>query len=250
MTSKLSQDARDAGALGKFPDFPPRDDMQNSLHLDDDAHQAALRRHFGNNPTTIVLSEIPVRWTPGQQEGHRIPDLLISFKVDRTLAVEQSGYSIRDQGKPPDFVLEIASPSTARQDYTDKRLDYAGFGIPEYWRVDPSGGDHYGAPIAGDRLVDGEYHTVDIEEVEPDHLHGYSEILNLHLCWHNGRLRWFDPETQSHLLTLDEESEARIEEREARMAEREARIEEREARMAAEARVRELEAELGDRQQS
>ena len=55
--------------------------MQNSLHLDQSAHQATLRRHFGNNDTTIVLSEIPVRWSPGQTEGHRIPDLLIAFGI-------------------------------------------------------------------------------------------------------------------------------------------------------------------------
>ena len=109
MTSKLTQQTQDAGTLEKFPDFPPRDDIQNSLHLDDPAHQATIRRHFGNNDATIVLSEIPVRRSPRQQEGHRIPDLLIAFGVDRALAVNQKGYSIGDQGKPPDFVLEIAS---------------------------------------------------------------------------------------------------------------------------------------------
>ena len=237
MTSRPSRDASDAGTLEKFPDFPPREDMQNSLHLDDDAHQAILRRHFGNNPATVVLSEIPVRSTPSQREGHRIPDLLISFDVDRALAVEQNGYSIQDQGKPPDFVLEIASSNTAEEDNTDKRDDYAGFGIPEYWRFDPTGGDRCGAAIAGARLVGGIYQAVDIEEVEPGHLHGHSEVLGLHPCWHDGRLRWYDPETQGHLLTLDEESEAHIAEREGRIAEREGRI-------AAEARIRELEAEL------
>ena len=26
------------GPAGKFPEFPPRDDMENSIHLDDPAH--------------------------------------------------------------------------------------------------------------------------------------------------------------------------------------------------------------------
>ena len=132
------------------------------LHLDDPAHQAALRRHFGNNDTTIVLSEIPVRRIPSQQEGHRVPDLLIAFGVDRTLAIEQKGYSIRDQGKPPDFVLEIASESTGEEDYTGKRRDYAAFGIPEYWRFDSSGGQRHSSPLAGGRLVEQTYQPVDI----------------------------------------------------------------------------------------
>ena len=258
MTSKLTRQTEDAGKLEIFPDFPPRDDMQNSLHLDQPAHQATLRRHFGSYDTTIVLSEIPVRRIPGQQEGHRIPDLLIAFGVDRAFAVEQRGYSIRDQGKPPDFVLEVASPSTGREDYTGKRNDYAAFGIPEYWRFDPSGGLHHSVPLAGDRLVEGAYQPVEIQEMGPAHLHGYSDVLGLDLCWEDGRLRWWDPATQSYLLTFDEERDVRIAEAEARAAAEaradsaEARADsaeartgrEQEGRTAAEARVRELEAEL------
>ena len=157
LTNKLTRQTTDAGKLEIFPDFPPRDDMQNSLHPDQPAHQATLRRHFGSDDTTIVLSEIPVRWSPGQTEGHRIPDLPIAFDIDFNLAVEQMGYSIRDQGKPPDFVLEIAFPSTGQRDYTGKRNDYVAFGIPEYWRFDPSGVQHHDAPLAGDLLVEGTY---------------------------------------------------------------------------------------------
>ena len=247
MTSRLSQHARDLATLEKFPEFPPRDDMQNALHLYDDGHQAVLRRHFGIIDTMIILSEIPVRLTPGQREGHRIPDFLIAFDVDRPLAVEQNGYSIRHQGKPPDFVLEVASLTTRNEDLTNQRRDYANFGIPEYWRFDPTGGSRYGDPIAGDRLVDGTYHPVEILEIEPEHLHGYSQVLGLHLCWDHGILRWFDPTAGQHLMTLSEESDARIAEQNARITEQNARIAEREARIAAEARVRELEEQLGAR---
>ena len=186
MTSRLTQQTTGIGKLEKFPNFPPRDDMQNSLHLDRPAHQAALLRHFGGTETVIVLSEIPVRQSLGQRAGHRIPDLLIAFGVDFNLAVEQKGYSIRDQGKPPDFVLEIASESTGQEDYTGKRNDYAAFGIPEYWRFDPSGGFHHGASLPGDRLTKGTYQPFDILEIAPNHLHGHSDVLNLNLCWKNG----------------------------------------------------------------
>ena len=121
MTSRLGQRAPGSGVLETFPDFPPRDDLQNTLHLYDDGHQAILRRYFGETETTIIFSEVPVRWNPSQRAGHRIPDFMIAFNVDRSMVAEQNGYSIRDQGKPPDFVLEVASLTTRNRDLTDKR---------------------------------------------------------------------------------------------------------------------------------
>ncbi len=244
MTSKLRNQGKDTRTLEVFPDFPPRDDMQNALHLYEDGHQTILRRHFGVNETTIILSEVPVRWTPSQRQGHRIPDFLIAFDVDRPMLVQQNGYSISDQGKPPDFVLEVASIRTAENDVTGKRRDYANFRIPEYWRFDPTGGERYGDPIAGDRLVDDTYQAVQMIEIEPDHFHGRSEVLNLDPCWDHGKLRWFSSSTGQHLLLIAEELEALASERQARMAEQEALASERQARISAEARVRELEERL------
>ena len=261
MTSRPKQSAGHAATLEKFPDFPPRADLQNSLHLHDDAHQAALRQHLGNFETTIVLSEVPVRWTPGQQEGHRIPDLLVAFEVNRAQAIEQNGYSIRDQGKPPDLVLEVASETTGEADTGDKRRDYAAFGIPEYWRFDPTGGGRHDAAMGGDRLADGEYQPIDIVKVDEDRYWGHSDTLNLDLCWEYGALRWYDPVSQRYIATYDDQAEARAAaegqanvERDARAA-AEAQLsateadldDERRARLAAEARVRELEEELRSR---
>ena len=38
------------------------------------------------------------------------PDLLVALRADPETYRENNGYIISDQGKPPDFVLEIASP--------------------------------------------------------------------------------------------------------------------------------------------
>ncbi len=37
-----------------------------------------------------------------------------------------------------DLVVEIVSPDNPERDTTEKRADYAGAGIPEYWIVDPT----------------------------------------------------------------------------------------------------------------
>ena len=140
MTSRPFQQTPATGPAGKFPEVPPRDDMQNSIHLDDPAHQAVLRRHFGTSDTIIVLGEVPIGRNLRQRQGLRVPDLLVAFGVDRAGIISQRGYSIEEQGKPPDFVLEIACENTGQDDYTEKRYAYAAFGVPEYWRFDPSGG--------------------------------------------------------------------------------------------------------------
>ena len=155
-------------------------------------------------------------------------------------------------------MLEVASPTTGRRDYTDKRRDYERYGVVEYWRFDPSGGEYHDAALAGDRLVDGVYQPIDIEEMGEGRLRGYSESLGLYVCWEEGMLRFFDPETETYLRS-HAESEARAETAEARAdeersgrmaAEAHAEIaearsqEEAAARRSAEARAAELEAEL------
>ena len=221
MTNKLTHLATTDEKLEVFPDFGPRDDMQNYYHLYLEGHPAMLVQHFSNRENTAVMGEVPIGWRTSRTP--RIPDLTIAFNVSQSVILARNGYSIEENGKPPDFVLEVASPTTARNDYGRKRQDYAAFGIPEYWRFDPTGGRRYDAALAGDRLVDGAYQPIDLVHTDADRLWGHSDVLNLAVCWEYGRLRWWDPATQSYLQTHDEEAEAR---------------------RAAEARVRELEEEL------
>ena len=219
MTSKQILTDATEGGLERFPDFPPRDDMQNPIYLHRPTHIAALDIHFGNSPTTLVMGEVPVSWS-AQREGTRIPDLLIAFDVDREVILHQrAGYSIDREGKAPDFALEVASPTTGATDITAKRLDYQRFGIPEYWRYDPSGGLYHGTALAGDRLVDGVYSPIEIEWLAERQCRGFSQVLGLYLCWEDGYLRWYNPETGSYLPTLDEETSRA--DREALRADRE-----------------------------
>ena len=57
-----------------------------------------------------------------------------------------------------------------------KRDYYATFGIPEYWRFDETG-EHYGDRLAGERLVDGAYEPIEIEQLAGDILQGRSDVL-------------------------------------------------------------------------
>ena len=152
-------------------------------------------------------------------------------------------------GKPPDWVLEIGSASTGREDVGRKRQIYARIGIPEYWRFDPTEkGEYHGQRLAGDRLVAGVYEPIELTTAPDGLLKGYSEILGLSLCWAGGWPRLYDPATDTYLENWREVWDAREAERTAReVAEAQAAVEQA-ARLAAEARIRQLEAELRRRQ--
>ena len=230
--------SREAETPDRFPDFPPRDDMQNWRYLYRPGILNSLSIYLAETlPGATVMCEVPVAPSLSARHRIRIPDLSVTLDGDGDLVEEQGGYAIDSQGKPLDFALEIASLTTGETDYTDKRLDYEEFGVREYWRFDSTGGEFHDAPLAGDRLVDGRYRPIEIVE-EPDGLlWGYSEVLGVELCWDEGILRLRDPRTGEFLWTPEELNEAYLA--------AEARADkERAARETAEARIAEMEAEL------
>ena len=285
MTTMPAVQSSQATGCVRLPDPPEPEDMNNNifLHIPGNSHHLAM--HLGSEDTTIITGDAYISRAPTSSRlGLFHPDLLIAFSVNPAASQDRNGYVISEQGKPPDFVMEIASPSTGRRDVTVKRDGYAALGIPEYWRFDDSGGRHHGAPLAGDRLVYGIYQSVLIDQIDHDTYQGYSAVLDLYLRWEEGKLGWYDPATGRHITRFSDEREARIEaqaqaatEQEARVraqahaaaerdraeTEREARVEaqaraatEREARIeaearaaTAEARARELEAEIRRRKQ-
>ena len=217
----------------RLPDPPePTPDMTSFNHLSANGNVHHLRHHFGSPDTTLVAGEHYISAAPTRDmAGLRYPDLLIAFGVNPAAYYRSNAYIIAEQGKPPDFVLEIASRSTGGADTGAKRYDYAALGITEYWRFDETG-EHHGARLAG-----GEYHPIRIDEIAEGVLEGYSGALGLNLRWVQGRLEWHDPATGRHIPTFDAER-SRADAAQYR-ADRE-----RVARRYAEARLRELETEL------
>ena len=253
MTTNATVPTRKTGQLLRFPDFPPRDDMQNWIYIYDDAVATSLKAFLRRNrtPNAIVANEVPVGPNLSARAGIRIPDLMVIFDGELELMLEQRGYEIAQQGKPPDFALEVASPTTGVVDYTAKRTDYERFGVSEYWRFDPSGGEYHDAPLAGDRLVDGRYERIPVEETGDGAIRGYSEALGLYLYWLDGELQFHDPETNTFLRTWDdletiaETAEAQVQVESARADSEAARANSEAARAErAETRLAELEAEL------
>ena len=264
-TPKASAKTSPAPGRFRFPDPPDHrpedrpDKMTNFKRMSRTSNVYLLAEYLGNPETTLVAGEqyLSSEFTRNLAEV-RYPDLLVAFGVDPAAYDDSNAYVIAEQGKPSDFVLEVASPSTWREDVGPKQADYAAIGVGEYWRFDETG--RYGGRLYGARLVDGEYVAIEIAELPDGSLQGYSPALGLYLRWEGsglapyrsgpagglerGELAFHDPATGRRIATLaDERARAAVAEAELSL-EREARAA-AEAELAAErARVRELEARL------
>ena len=201
-----------------MPDPPERDPDEVTAfdHIYQHGNNRYLALHLGNLETTLVVAD---KWIVASPEYNRSrarrPDLLVAFGVSPEDYRASNGYIVTEQGKPPDFVMEVASPSTAEVDTGAKREDYAALGIREYWRFDETG-DHHGDRLAGDILEEGAYRPMPIEEIAPGVLQGNSPALNLNIRWDHGQLVWWDPAAEAPILTY-EDQQRRADEAEARV---------------------------------
>ena len=217
-----------------------------------------LRVHFENLPNAHVNGNTLIYYREGYPQVRVSPDCYVVFDISMESIERNNNYQIWQVGKPPDFVLEIGSPSTARHDLRGKRDLYANLNIPEYWMHDATGGDFYGEPLIGLRLVEGEYRRIELTREPGGMVRGHSPILGLDLCWDDGRLRFYDPAAGEWLLDRSE-TKARAEAAEALVESERVRAESERARAeservraeaervraeSAEARLAEMEAEL------
>ena len=190
-----------------------------------------LAERYEDSPDVFVSSGGFVFYNPENGNQRVAPDCYIAFGVDvKGIFENLPNYWIWEVGKPPDFVMEVASKSTADRDLGAKRELYEQLGIAEYWRLDPTGGTLYGQPLAGERLVDGKFAPYGMETGAEGAVRGYSALLDVVFCWDGREFDALDPKT-GRTIGKREAAEARAE------AERRSRLE-------AEAELARLRAEL------
>ena len=232
--------------LFRLPDPPEKhpNDMTSFKHLAVNGNAYHLAVHLGNPDTTLVTGERYMALRPSRYNaGSHRPDLLVAFDVDPALYEANNGYIIDEQGKAPDFVLEIASRHTGHIDVGEKRAAYEALEILEYWRFDETG-QYHGTRLAGDRLEDGRYKPIDIDALSAEVEQGYSAALNLYLRWQGGELALHDPATGRPIVTLEDERLRADREQTRADREQAGRIQAETRAAAAEARVSEMEEQL------
>ena len=220
-----------------------------------------LRYHFRGRRDVYVSGNLLLYYQEGNPRAAVAPDVFVVLGV---VNADRSSYKLWEERKGPDFVLEITSRTTHREDQGRKRKLYRSLDVREYWQYDPTG-DYLEPPLQGLELSAGEYRGLPGRELADGTLALASGVLDLELRLTERGLRFHDPETGQDLSNLAETDEARQRERQARERERQARQaaetrlaqetaarqqeslarqQEALARAAAEARVAELEALL------
>jgi hypothetical protein len=120
-----------------------RDDEEQDEPLAGQDHRLTIDAiyHALNNrlasAACFVAAELRVHRDPRNQRDYREPDVLVALGVpDRV----RERYVIAEEGKAPDLVVEVLSPSSIENsDLDDKKKWYAKEGVREYVVVDPSG---------------------------------------------------------------------------------------------------------------
>ena len=105
----------------------------------------ALRVYFGAREDVYVPGDLLIYYEEGNPRVSVAPDAFVVFGVEDRVRMN---YKVREEGKGPEFVLEVASRSTWREDVGRKLGVYAGLGVREYFLYDPRGGVP-GAAVAG-----------------------------------------------------------------------------------------------------
>jgi Uma2 family endonuclease len=113
--------------------------MPSVAHEQARAQTTALLRSVAS-ATDLVASELAVLFNMHDLRDHLVPDILVALDVgelDPAYGILRRQYRIWDEGKPPDLIVEYASPTTVRNDNLGKKEDYAAMGVQEYVQFDP-----------------------------------------------------------------------------------------------------------------
>ena len=239
-------------------EYPERQWIAQSVWHGDATRLAtnALRSCFRDREDVLVAMELVVYYQRGDNTAWLRPDVQVVFGVAR--GGNRSTYKVWEEGKVADFVLEVASPSTAKHDARYKAGEYARIGVREYWRLDPEG-TLMGTALEGYAATGGRYEPVEAVEVSGRGRRLRSRVLGLDL---RSRKRdgatvlvFADPQTGEEFDGALEEAERRRQiaedqasaERDRADAERDRANAERDRANAAEDRVRVLEERLRSR---
>ena len=231
-----------------------------------------LEQHFKDVPNVVVEGDMFMYYAQGEADERRVhgrrvgkyvaPDVFVVLGHDLG---RRSTYKLWEEGKPPDFAMEVISPSSELRNRRDKKALYSRIGVQEYFLFQPDE-QRSGPRLVGYTLRGGAYQELGPDPALPGADSVLSEVLGVSLRPEGAFLRVRDQrsgkdylkgvESQYELEAKDvaiaksEQRVARAEQRAEREAAARVKSEQRAEREAAarrslEARLAELEARQG-----
>ena len=153
-------------------------------------------------PQALVAADILMYPEEGNNRNSIAPDVLVAFGIGTP---KRSSYFVWEEGKPPDWILEVASPGTQAEDRGHKRHRYAEIGCRSIGcsirkAMSIRGGRH---GCRGLKLVGGEYRPLEPKVVDGERTI-HSEVLGLDVRVDGELLRFRDPATDKDVRHRDE----------------------------------------------
>jgi Uma2 family endonuclease len=161
-----------------------------------------LNAWFAADPLVYVAANMFVHYERGNRSRHVSPDVFVVKGIAKEVRPKRRSYRVWEEGKAPDFVVEITSESTREEDQGTKRAIYQDvLRVSEYFLFDPF--EEYLRPrLQGFRLAKGGYRPI-----RPVKGRVPSKGLGLHLEPGGDLLRLYDPAAGRWLPTPPEQRE-------------------------------------------
>ncbi len=116
----------------------------------------ALQLHFDKVDHVVLEGDMFMYYEEGNPAASIAPDVFVVLEHDLG---DRGVYKFWEEGKPPDFALEVISPSSEIRNALQKRALYARLGIGEYFLFQPDPRKR-GRRLVGYRLWGGSYEEV------------------------------------------------------------------------------------------
>jgi Uma2 family endonuclease len=163
-----------------------------------------LSAWFSKNPMIHVAGDLMLYYEEGNPYKFVSPDVQVTFGIPKL--PKRTVYLVWKEGKSPDFVIEVSSKSTSRNDLGGKLELYRDvLHVQEYFIFDPL--EEYLDPsFVGYTLVEGEYQLIKAVDGRLP-----SKVMGLHLQREGQQLRLYDPVGKKYLLSASEVRQAQDE---------------------------------------
>ena len=156
---------------------------------------STLLAYFSNRKDVKIFGNLMIYYVEGNPKKFISPDIMICFGLENA---PTQVYKLWEEKVVPGVIIEIASPTTWKEDLYRKYDLYERLGVKEYYIFDVERG-FMPQPLFAFHLKNGVFETIKIEQNRV-----FSPALGLELVDTGETLRLFNPKTNEILMTTEE----------------------------------------------